>query len=546
MRLAIITVLFLVLPAVGSAAVIYVPDDYPAIQDAIEAALDGDTIIVRPGTYMETVDFVGKAVRLQSEQGPEVTTIDGSRLGAVVRFSEGEGSDSVLDGFTVTNGGSKGIDCHDGSPTIINNIVTNNEGRGIGFFCLSASSSPLIAGNIVTGNEGGISCTMRVPSSFPRIRGNTVIGNHSSYGGGIRCHEGSPVIIDNVVTGNTADYGGGLWCAGATGAVISNNYFGGNSATAKGGGIRTNDCESALVIGNIVTGNDAAIGGGIMNSPSSTVSLVNNIISSNSAGTGGGVAVADHSVVTIINSTICGNTASDGGGIYCTDDSAVTAVNTILWNNSAYLGPEIWIGSLIEPSSVNVSYSDVRGWQAQVYIEGSCSLSWGAGMINAYPQFVDPAVEDFHLKYDSPCRNGGCKYSLLPLLDFEGDPRVAGGIVDMGADEFFYHLYQTGEVIPGGTIDIKVVGPPGVAPVRLLAGSGTREPPLTTPYGDLYLAFPFRAFDLGAIPSDGVLVAARQVPVWWLAGEEHPLQTLIGPMAPGTKLSNLLLLEVDQ
>ena len=59
-----------------NAATIYVPDDYPTIQGAINAAVDFDTIIVRPGTYVENIDFAGKAITVKSEDGPDVTVID--------------------------------------------------------------------------------------------------------------------------------------------------------------------------------------------------------------------------------------------------------------------------------------------------------------------------------------------------------------------------------------------------------------------------------------------------------------------------------------
>jgi len=65
-------------------------DDYPAIQGAIDAASDGDTVLVMPGTYVENIDFGGKDIVLQSIDGANVTAIDGGGVSSVVYFHNGE------------------------------------------------------------------------------------------------------------------------------------------------------------------------------------------------------------------------------------------------------------------------------------------------------------------------------------------------------------------------------------------------------------------------------------------------------------------------
>ena len=86
---------------------IHVPADQPTIQAAITAAQPGDTVLVSPGTYVENINFQGKAITVASSDGAGVTTIDG-HLGndSVVKFTLGEGNGSVLKGLTITGGNS--------------------------------------------------------------------------------------------------------------------------------------------------------------------------------------------------------------------------------------------------------------------------------------------------------------------------------------------------------------------------------------------------------------------------------------------------------
>src|SRR5438067_3929829 len=91
-------------PHTARAATINVPANQPTIQAAINAATNGDTVLVAPGTYTENINFNGKAITVTSSGGPSVTIIDGNANGTVVIFANSETPNSVLNGFTIRNG----------------------------------------------------------------------------------------------------------------------------------------------------------------------------------------------------------------------------------------------------------------------------------------------------------------------------------------------------------------------------------------------------------------------------------------------------------
>lgn len=440
MRLLLIVTAVLFLPAIAlSQTTYYVPDDYPTIQGAIDASSNGDTIVVRAGLYFENIDFVGKAIHLKSEMGPEVTVIDGGNpsnpdFGSVVTFQSGEAADSILDGFTLTNG----------------------SGTGSGWTY-----------------GGGIYCR---DNSSPIITNNTITANSVIYaGGGIYYYSSSPTITNNTFSGNTASFGGGISCEFAHYSAIENNRIIGNSADD-----------------------------------------------------GGGLHIWYYSSPTIMNNTILGNSADSGGGIYILENSEPTVKNTILWGNEF---DEIHVSG---GCAVTVRYSDIKGgWS-------------GAGNIDANPLFADPGIYDFHLTWGSPCRDAGKNFPTIPTEDFEGDPRIANGTADMGADEFWFHLYHAGNVVPGGQIDVRVVGIPSFR-VTLAQGSGVLDPPWSTQYGDLYLEPPIvNDWKIGSIPPTGVLIRPMTVPLSWAPGKDYPFQAQVGYCGGHlTSLTNLMVLGVE-
>ena len=97
----------------ASATIINVPDDYPTIQQGIDASTDGDTVLVQPGTYVENVNFNGHNIVLGSlflttGDTPCIsqTIVDGNDNGSVVTFENGEDTTAMIAGFTISNGGA--------------------------------------------------------------------------------------------------------------------------------------------------------------------------------------------------------------------------------------------------------------------------------------------------------------------------------------------------------------------------------------------------------------------------------------------------------
>jgi predicted outer membrane repeat protein len=466
MKTAFVFVAVLCTPALAFSATIYVPDDYSTIQGAIDASVDGDTIIVKPGTYVENIDFKGKAIKVMSEQGADVTVIDGNQAGSVLIFNNGENQDSILDGFTIQNGSG---------------TIYSTYSLGGGIFC--DSSSPTIKSCIITNNIA-------------------MGGSSENYGGGILLWYASPEISSCEITDNSASTGGG--------------------------GINSFGPSTSVITNCLILQNISSYGGGIGGGIGTDLEITNCILAGNTAIHGGGFRCSYDSNAMINNCTFSNNSVSgQGGAIWCgwNETSSPSIINSILWGDH---DDEIHAEGTASPT---VSYSNIQG-------------GWpGSGNIDADPLFVDPTYGDYHLTYLSPCKDTGDDTAVLEPTDFEGDPRIAwDGTVDMGADEFYTHLYCTGDFTPGGLMEGKFVGLPGTSPVGLLLGSGVLDPSLPTMWGNFHLQVPWRIYPLGPIPGSGILVIPETIPPRQPAPYDLPMQALIGLEADS--LTNLYVLEV--
>ena len=261
---------------------IYVDDEGPAdfnnIQAAIDDSNDGDIVVVGTGRYYETINFVGRNIVVMSEapEDPDVvaaTIIDANGNDSVVIFENGETPEAVLTGFTITGGygmaiGTEeipefvlfggGVFCYQASPTIKNNVITNNHGPievdangmpialgyGVGISCIE--SGALVTNNIIRDNSGYAGGAMMTYLADARISNNLIYGNTAWVGGGVIIM-GASQLIGNTIAANNAiiDYEGiiidgiagnvyAVTEAGLGQYLIVNNVI---CYTANGGGI---------------------------------------------------------------------------------------------------------------------------------------------------------------------------------------------------------------------------------------------------------------------------------------------------------------------
>jgi len=410
---------------------------------------------------------------------------------------------AILDGFTITGGNANGSSwphyCGGGmcnynsSPTIINCTFSGNsagDGYGGGMYniwsyptltnctfmgnlakvgggmCNLESTSTvtncIFNANLATWSGGGIynsgydsggeltltNCTFSdntagrgggIAGCRGLITNCTITGNTASDGGGLADCGG--LLTNCTITGNTAqNYGGGMY-TGCRSPTLVNCIINDNSAVNWGGGIcnygDTVPSESIL-ISCIVTGNSAKSGGGIFNYYNGHSTLRSCLLTRNRAESGGGIYNGYWTSATLTNCTLSGNWAEGSGGAIDNGDyyNGVALTNCILWGND--IGP-------MRGSAIKATYSDIEG-------------GWpGKGNINMYPHFVDADNGDYHLHIDSPCINAGDpNYTTEPNeTDLDGNPRVRGSRIDMGAYEtskqaFLFVVSPQSVIVPEG------------------------------------------------------------------------------------------------
>jgi hypothetical protein len=464
------------LSAVAVADTLLVPSQYTTIQAAIDAAVDGDEVIVADGTYTgdgnRDIDFLGKAITVRSENGADNCIIDCEGTSQEghrgCSFQSGEPPTTILDGFTITNGVLKtkdGVDDFGGgiyivgsSPTIRNCIISDchvnghtDSASGGGIYI--SGGSPTIeecaiidcgASHVLQGTGGGIAIfgASAVVSQCSVISSGAG-GGAGGLGGGILCSGGASLFDGCLIIDNSAHRAGGIYASGD--AIVRDCMIVNNSVVLSGAGF--------VLVGNarmercVVAGNHCNVdlhftvggGGGLCRE---FTSVTNCVIVNNSAVDVGGGLLLEGGAASIANCTIVQNVAmNSGGAVMCMNtynaSASAVIVNSIIRSNVASNGGSIAVLSEDNKfqATLSIHHCNVEGGFKDVEIGTGGSLEWGAGNIDANPLFVDadgpdddPLTyedNDYRLESGSPCIDAGDNLAVPAdsKLDLAGEPR---------------------------------------------------------------------------------------------------------------------------
>ncbi len=355
-----------------------------SIQAAVDVAVDGDRVLVADGVYATGGQVlygvtnrvsIARALTVESVNGPATTIIQG--------FLDQGRMGPIF------------------SPNCVRCAYLTNGAALIGFTLTNGAASD-------SGNGGGVYCE----SQAALVTNCLLVSNSVPNLGGGACNG---TLLNCTFAGNSGGSGGGAYgsvLSNCTFLVNSSGFYGGGADSSTlwnctlstnraflGGGAGRSDVNNCQLFGNVAEGEG---GGGARDS-----TLNNCLLVGNDGGRFGGGAC--HSALN--NCTVVGNFASWAGGV---DQIALT--NCIVYDNTA------------EFTNPNTRDST---------LDHCCTTpETGPGCITNAPLFIDAAAGNFRLATNSPCINGGNNGVVNASADLDGNARIKGGAVDIGAYEF--------------------------------------------------------------------------------------------------------------
>lgn len=398
------------------------------IQSAIDAATNGDLILVTNGLYntggrvvygsLTNRVVINKAVTVQSVNGPALTTIQGYQSAA------NSGSNNVRCVYMTNNVTLNGFTINGGATFHVGTDFSQLSGGGV--FCESTNTiltNCILAGNFCEtansfGGGGGV---------YQGTLNNCILSNNSNLyysaaGGGAK----QSILNNCLILSNSASFGGGAAFSTLNNCTVIGNIAPFFASTACGGGTYECSANYCLIAGNIST----TIGGGDCYGILNYCILSNNLCylppqSGNGGGGGGSFSSTLNNCLVISNYCY-----GDGGGVYFNGASPVLTNCTIVGNTATKQGGGVYMGSLANCIVYGNYCPSVYSYYSNIY-NAKLTYCWTSD-----PLFVNPLVADYHLQSNSPCINAGNNAYVSTTNDLDGKPRIVGGTVDIGAYEY--------------------------------------------------------------------------------------------------------------
>ena len=433
------------------------------IQDAVDAAWDGDSVMVAAATYYASVTVESAILLLGgwdagfSSRDPSVNVTTIQSLGSVVSFRSVTGFCGI-DGFTITGGSGKGA------------LLPDNGIYGGGVF--TDNSSPSITNNTITNcgytngtqfsGGGAISCH----NGLVTIAGNTITDCVAQSGGGIYLYQASAEITDNTISGafpsieyNGTKNGGGIYALHSD-VVMTGNTIEDCTGYIHGGGIYAKFGSIALD-GDTISSNACISNGGGICTERAGLTISGAFVSSNNAGSMGGGIYHRWAAIDIDNAILALNESSlIGGGLYA--DSAWGGIDqsTFDRNSALYGGGNVMLGTM-EPVTVRnnlFTYGSGHGFQANglANIDMRYNNAFGNSPEDYFlvtpdetnvvsdPHYADTAAFDYHLGAHSGAIDRGDPAGPGDPDGSRADQGVFGGPgADFAAPTFVQDLLAT-------------------------------------------------------------------------------------------------------
>ena len=347
-------------------------DGVGVLQQAIDDAEDGATLLLCPGTWTEQLVLDRRELQIVGIEGADETTVSAGGSGRALTVVDR--SEVVIDGITLRDGVSDlgGVAVCDGSELdLVAAVVTGGQaenGGGVAAVdCTLNIVDSTVQANMATQYGGGVFTS----GSSGELLRTTIDGNTAAEGGGAFTYDGSIDVTSSVISANAATTtdeeawgpgggGGGLWSAGGTvsdSQIIGNtsayqaggayfyrgrpefigNLVDGNTCGEDGAGVYFN-ISTATIEGNTFQNNEAADDAGGLRLYYGNSTIENNEFYDNTANDDGGGAKFSHSEHYFANNYMEGNRTGDAGGGLELDNDSTHVVDSTFIDNEAYRG----------------------------------------------------------------------------------------------------------------------------------------------------------------------------------------------------------------